>query len=234
MPGTRASTRQILGMYALVCAAVYGATRLDRVPGLGQYVHLIVAAIFLLTAIRLTRRDPEHFGLALGGLLEPPTDERAAGPLGLFDLGRALVAALPSSLRETAVAIVVAAIVFPLYGVGYYFFAEPARDFQLTLPPNLINLALAQLLVVALPEEAFFRGYVQSGLSDVEARRVRILGVELAPSRLAASSRSLRGDPFSGRAVPLPARRILPRAPVRLGPGVAGGHRRRDRSPRHE
>jgi len=182
MPGTRASTRQILGMYALVCAAVYGATRLDRVPGLGQYVHLIVAAIFLLTAIRLTRRDPEHFGLALGGLLEPPTDERAAGPLGLFDLGRALVAALPSSLRETAVAIVVAAIVFPLYGVGYYFFAEPARDFQLTLPPNLINLALAQLLVVALPEEAFFRGYVQSGLSDVEARRVRILGVELAPS----------------------------------------------------
>jgi len=35
--------------------------------------------------------------------------------------------------------------------------------------------------VVALPEEAFFRGYLQTALSDLQKTRRRILGVELAP-----------------------------------------------------
>ena len=159
---------------------MFAVTRLQSVPGLGAYVHLIVAAIFLLSAVRLTRDDPAHYGVALGGLLEPSTDDRPAGPLGLFDLLRALVRAIPSALSELSVALGVAAVVFPLYAVGYHWWVEPHASFALALPPALASLVLAQLVVVALPEEAFFRGYLQTALGDSSARRVRVLGVELA------------------------------------------------------
>ena len=181
MHHARASLRQILGVYALVCVAVFGVTRLQGVAGIGQYVHLIVAALFLLTAIRMTRHAPADYGVALGGLLTPSDDERPAGPIGLFDLGRAVVSATPSAARELGVAAAVGAIVFPLYAAGYYWWWEPTRTFALTLPPHLANLALTQLIVVALPEEAFFRGYVQTALTDLAKRRVSVLGVELAP-----------------------------------------------------
>ena len=168
-------------MYALVCASVYAVTRLESVAVVGQYVHLVVAAIFLLASIRLTRIDPSHFGVALGGLLEPPTDDRATGPLGLFDLGRAIRDALPSAAVELGVALGIAAVIFPLYAFGFYWWNQPAAGFTLTLPPNATSFVLAQLIVVALPEEAFFRGYLQTALSDLEANRLRVLGVKLAP-----------------------------------------------------
>jgi len=184
MGEARTPVRQVLWVYVLVCAATFAVTRLEANALLGQYVQLAVAAIFLLTAIRLTRSDPAHFGVALGGLLEAPTVEQAAGPLGLFDLGRAIRDALPSALRELGVAIGIAALVFPLFAVGFYWWNQPSADFSLRLPPNLASFVLAQLVIVALPEEAFFRGYVQTALSDVEKRRVRVLGVGLAPRAL--------------------------------------------------
>jgi membrane protease YdiL (CAAX protease family) len=181
MTAAGASYRQILWAYVLVCTAVFAVTRLDENALLGQYVQVAVAAIFLLTAIRFTRGNPAHFGVALGGLLEPPEDEQPAGPLGLFDLGRAIRNALPSGMRELAVALGVAAVVFPLFAAGFYWWNEPRAGFSLTLPPNLASFVLAQLVVVALPEEAFFRGYLQTALSDLEKSRVRVLGVRLAP-----------------------------------------------------
>ncbi len=168
-------------MYALVCASVFAVTRLESIAVLGRYVHLAVAAIFLVSAIRLTRSDPSHFGLALGGLLEPPVDDRAAGPLGLFDLGHAIRNALPAAAVELGVAFGIAAVVFPLYAVGFYWWTQPVGGFTLTLPPNAASFVLAQLIVVGLPEEAFFRGYLQTALSDLEERRLHVLGVKLAP-----------------------------------------------------
>lgn len=159
---------------------MFAVTRLETAPVVGTYVHLVVAAIFLFTAIRLTRANPAHYGVALAGLLEPPEDDRAPGPLGLFDLGRATWRALPSAVVEIGVAIGVAAVVFPLYALGYHWWVQP-ESFALALPPNLGSFVFAQMIVVALPEEAFFRGYLQTSLQDLESRRVRILGVELAP-----------------------------------------------------
>ncbi len=188
MGHTRRSLRRISGVYVLICLAVFGVTRLEDVPPIGEYVHLVVAAIFLLTSIRLARNEIRHFGMALGGLLESPTDDRPRGPLGLWDLARAFRAALPSAVKELGVAAGVAAVVFPLYAIGFYWWNEPTQPFSLTLPPELANLALAQLVVVALPEEAFFRGYLQTALSDTEQRRIRILGVELAPAAWVAQA----------------------------------------------
>ena len=181
MPRADTSERQVLSVYALVCVAVFGVTRLEPVAVLGRYVHLLVAAIFLLTAVRLTRDDPSHFGLALGGLLEPAQDDRPAGPFGILDLARTALAAIPSGLRELGAAAVVAAVLFPLYAAGYYLWSEPTKGFELQLPPDSLNLVVAQLVVVALPEEAFFRGYVQTALTDAEPNQLTLLGVQLAP-----------------------------------------------------
>jgi len=175
------STRRVLGVCALVCVAIFAVTRLTGFVAIGPYVHLAVAAIFLLTALRLTREDPGHFGVALGGLLEPSDDDRPRGPLGMFDLARATWRALPSALRELGIAFGVSALVFPLYAVGFYFWNEPARSFDLAFPPGLVDFLLAQVVIVALPEEAFFRGYVQTTLTDAESGRLRVLGVPVAP-----------------------------------------------------
>ena len=182
MTGARASLTRVLSVYVFTCLAVFVATRFESSPVVGSYVHLVVAAIFLLTAVRLTREDPAHYGVALGGLLEPSEDARVRDPLGLVDLGRAMVRATPSALTEIGVAAGVAAVVFPLYALGYYWWTEPAHGFALQLPASPGSFMLAQLVVVALPEEAFFRGYVQTSLTDRAARRARLLGVELAPS----------------------------------------------------
>ncbi len=160
---------------------MFTATRLEQTAVVGQYVHLLVAAIFLLTSIRLTRSDPAHFGLALGGLLEPPTDDEAGGPLGIFELGRALRKALPSAATELGIALCIAGVVFPLYAIGFSWWSQPAGSFSLSFPPKVASFLLAQLVVVALPEEAFFRGYLQTALRDLQRTRLRIVGVELAP-----------------------------------------------------
>jgi membrane protease YdiL (CAAX protease family) len=180
MAQARASLRQILGVYAVVCVAVFAVTRLEPLAVAGPYVHLAVAAAFLLTAIRQTRGDAAHYGVALGGLLEPSDDGRPAGPLGLFDLGRAIRRALPSAMRELGVAVGIGAVVFPLYAIGFYWWSKPGGGFSLALPPSIASFILAQLIVVALPEEAFFRGYLQTALTDLTTKRHRVLGVELS------------------------------------------------------
>lgn len=184
----RTSLRRPLAVYAAVCVGVFAATRLESVPVVGEYASLIVAAIFLLTAVHAARGNIEHYGLSLGGLLVPPTDEKPRGPLGLFDLGRALVAAVPSAVRELGVAVLVAVVVFAFYTVGFWWWNEPSRPFALTWPPEFLSVLLWQLLVVALPEEAFFRGYLQTALGDAESRRARVLGVELAPAAWVAQA----------------------------------------------
>jgi membrane protease YdiL (CAAX protease family) len=82
---------------------------------------------------------------------------------------------------ELGVATAIGAIVFPLYTVGFYWWNQPTGNFSLALPPSMASFAIAQLIVVALPEEAFFRGYLQTGLSDLTKKSARVLGVQLAP-----------------------------------------------------
>jgi len=52
--------------------------------------------------------------------------------------------------------------------LGFFFFAAAGQGkelhFSLSLPPKFIPLVLTQIFVVALPEEFFWRGFVQSAL----------------------------------------------------------------------
>lgn len=182
-PRLRPPLTEVLVVFVAVTAATVTVTLLAHaLPGLEGYVHLIVGAVFLVTAVHLARREPDgmrRHGIALGGLLEPPDpeDDRPAGPLGLFELARTLRSAAPSALREAGAALAVAAVVFPPFVIGFHVYYGVSQPFQWR-PDELGAFTLTQLLVVALPEEALFRGYVQTRLSERWPPR-RVLGVPI-------------------------------------------------------
>jgi membrane protease YdiL (CAAX protease family) len=122
--------------------------------------------------------------LRLAGLLEPAAEQPRGGLAALAELARALVHALGPALREAGVGLLIAALVFPPFVWGFSLWHAPARPFALALPDEPVGYLASQLVVIALPEEAFFRGYVQSRLAVAFAGRRRLLGVTLSPGAL--------------------------------------------------
>jgi membrane protease YdiL (CAAX protease family) len=174
--------REIVLVYVGVAVATFLVTRLSAFEATADYVHLAVGGIFLLSAMTLAQREPDgmrRYGIDLAGVLSPP-DEEDAGFLGYRELARTIVRAAPDALREIGVALAIAAVVFPPFVVGFAAYYRPIAPFVPTLPEDATSFALAQVLVVGLPEEALFRGYFQTRLSDVFTRRVNVLGVELS------------------------------------------------------
>jgi len=88
--------------------------------------------------------------------------------------------------RTLLVTLIAAVIVFPLYTAGYegWSILVSGRHFTgirnaVPSPWWLINLVFVQVVAVALPEEVFYRGWMQSRLGLVFLRRVRILGTPI-------------------------------------------------------
>ena len=73
-----------------------------------------------------------------------------------------------------------AAVIFGGYALGHYLFAHLmfGLHFEPTLPPNFIETAFAQIVVVGLSEEFFFRGYLQTQLDAKYGRPHRFLGAD--------------------------------------------------------
>jgi hypothetical protein len=70
------------------------------------------------------------------------------------------------------------ALSFPLYIPGYrWWFGR--TEFAFALPGDFWKEVVGFVLLVALPEEAFYRGYMQTRLDAVFTKRVRILGAEV-------------------------------------------------------
>ena len=157
--------REVLLVFAAVTAATLAISRLA-----GDYVHLLVGSLFLITAVQMASRRQgglAHYGIELGGVLGPAADDAPGGPLGaVTDLVRALGRALPSGLRETGVALGLAALIFPPFAGVFYLWHAPGQPFAWLPPRELPSYLLSQLLVVGLPEEALFRGYFQGCLRD--------------------------------------------------------------------
>ena len=100
-------------------------------------------------------------------------------------------------LRGVVVGLLVCAVAFPVFAAGFWAYAEvlprlpgavahtiapydtPPR-FALRLPHRLPTLALLQLVVVALPEELFYRGWMQSAWARAKPGvGTRVLGARL-------------------------------------------------------
>jgi membrane protease YdiL (CAAX protease family) len=159
-----------VGVTALVTALSYGLPEAYQATGIGL-------TFLLATYLLVLRHDGavvRHYGLALGGLFD-------SEPL---DAGRVLRA----GARALAAALGVALVVLPPFWLGWLHFWKPESGFAPAAFRSLADDALGQVLVIALPEEAFYRGYLQSALDEQWRPRVRFLGAELGPSLLVTSA----------------------------------------------
>lgn len=80
--------------------------------------------------------------------------------------------------------LIASAIIFPLFYLGAYFGAANLLHyrFRLEMPPLLGNMLLGQLLLTALPEEWFFRGYLQGRLDRVFGRNWKLFSAQTGPA----------------------------------------------------
>jgi membrane protease YdiL (CAAX protease family) len=155
---------------AFVTALSYG------VPA--EHAASAVGLAFLGITYLLTLRDPaedgaSRYGLSLGGLFD-------AAPLEWGKLAR-------SAASELGFALAVSAIVFPPFWIGYRAWWSPVMPFRAASLSGIAEDALGQFLVIALPEEAFYRGYLQTRLDEAWTRRVRILGTAVGPGLVVTS-----------------------------------------------
>ena len=172
-------------------AAVYlAAAALTVVTGYGQgalardFGHLALAGGFLWLSLHMARRtgrSARDYGIDLEGVLEARRDASGA-PEGLWS---ALHKALPRMAKELLFALLCAAIIFPPFVVGFKLWHDVTRPFSLHLPDAPLDAVLTQLLVVALPEEALFRGYFQTRLRDLFPARRSVLGARISPAAIA-------------------------------------------------
>ncbi|MGC4093367.1 MAG: MrtC family glutamic-type intramembrane protease [Polyangiaceae bacterium] len=165
-----------LAVAALVtCVATglsYGLPEAHAATGVGLW---FLAAVFVLVLRRGDSETIRRMGLSLGGLFEPETP---------IDPKRLLRAAA----RATGVGLLLAALVLPPFWIGYVLWYRPSVGFVAAAPPSLQNDVLGQLLGVAFPEEAFFRGYLQSSLDGAWPPRHKFAGARLGLSVVVTSA----------------------------------------------
>ena len=149
-----------------------------------RYAATLVGVTFLAATWWLVLRHDaatvREFGLSMGGLLEPrKLDARHLGLSTLTALGWLLLLGV---------------LVFPLFWLGYYWWMRWVgaishhAHFILRWPKSVVDELAGQVVVIALPEEAFFRGYLQTALDRAWPPRWRILGAQLGPGWLVASA----------------------------------------------
>jgi membrane protease YdiL (CAAX protease family) len=177
-------------------ALAIGGLALAKLVSLAEPTGLLAAnlagvAAFLFIALpdaRLRERGEtwEDYGLPWFGLRDPRTWR--------------------AWRRGAALALLAAAVAFPLFAAGFALYAEllprlppalaralapygGAPHLALRLPERFALLALVQLLVVALPEEMLYRGFMQTAWArGAPGEGVSVLGARLGRGFLATQA----------------------------------------------
>jgi membrane protease YdiL (CAAX protease family) len=167
-----------LGVSALVTLAVTGASTFLPERHVATAVGFLFLGATWFTVWRCDDVTVEHHGLTFGGLVLP-------GRLHVRDVLRATALAL-------AWALLLAAVTFVPFWLGWRSWWHPKVPFHLVpflaRPLDALNEIFGQLVIIALPEEAFYRGYLQTRIDDAFATRWRILGASVGPGLLIASA----------------------------------------------
>jgi membrane protease YdiL (CAAX protease family) len=188
----RAARRRLLVTWAKAIGLLAGAKLLSLVEPtglLGANLAGVAAVLFVVLSDREVRRRGERWvdhGLPWWGAGDPHT-WRAWGRGLVVGLGTCALLFPPFALAFVGWAGLLPEL--PQWAarlLGPY--ALPPR-FQFRLPDRFALLALNQLLVVALPEEIFYRGWMQTTwAASLPGRRVSVLGAPLGRGFLATQA----------------------------------------------
>jgi uncharacterized protein len=159
-PTQAASWGEVLGVYLFSLGCVFLVLLLGQGP-LKEYRGGLIGAVYLFLPTFLCRQ--RNLAVEEYAPLERPTAKAVLLPM-LFAL-----------------------LFFPLFWFvgGWLGLVAPYKAFL--LPEKFGLLVLTQFLVVAIPEELFFRGYLQRRLDDLVPPKFKLFGVFLGPSLLLAA-----------------------------------------------
>jgi membrane protease YdiL (CAAX protease family) len=127
-----------------------------------------LAATYWLCVAGATTAHVRACGLSLGGLFESES-------INFLRMARDTVTA-------AKVALLTSLAIFPLFWLGFVIWWHPTHSFVFRGPVSWNDELLGQAVVVALPEEAFYRGYLMNSFDQKDSRSVRILGTVIRPS----------------------------------------------------
>lgn len=141
----------------------------------GWEIVLIAAPLLFMYApvlvCRLRGVDSWSYPLAVPALRDGAVWRRAFGWAGLFIV-----------------------LTTPPFLLGYHGWhvwilgsVDPAHNWPVALPANLLLLVGYHLFFVAIPEEMFYRGYLQTRIDEAFAGRARMLGTMVGPGLILAT-----------------------------------------------
>jgi uncharacterized protein len=167
----------------------------------------LAAALAAIGAAVPIVRDNLHAPIAIIFLYAPALAARRAGRD--FDYREAGLRADPVALNLAVLGVFVA-LTMPAFVVGFFVFygrvcTIPANALthlfgglcrhwlgvaggHLRLPPRFLLLAFSQLVVVAIPEELFFRGYLMERLEQVWTPTKTLFGAKVGWALLVSSA----------------------------------------------
>lgn len=188
----RRPAAEALAASILVTAVVGVGARLIPKPHVATFVGLAFLGATWLLVWRKSDDEVERHGLGFGGLL-------MAGDVKVAAVARAAGKALFWALAFSV------AIAVPYY-FGWMAWWQPTAKFGLHVRlQDFGGDVLGQLLLIALPEEAFYRGYLQTRLDDAIAPKWKVFGAMIGPSLLLGATVFAIGHV------------VTVRAPARLG-----------------
>jgi len=171
--GRRGTTVEVVALWVVTLLLIRGVVGLVEGVGLHEVFLALVPILFMYMPVALCRlRGVDSYGYPLA--LPAFSDRRAwLDPIKLN-------------------AVVIALILVP-WLVGYHLYqttpwsvdvfglhiAKPAYHFQGTMPDSMLKLVGYHVFFVAIPEEFFYRGYVQTRLDEAFPPRWRLFGAKV-------------------------------------------------------
>lgn len=147
---------EVIIVTAILVAVTSGLHALQAVPFINKIYSLVFALMFLYVPVEVIRKR----GREIDFLDRSPT----------------------ACLKSIATFFAASLIVFPVFLVAAHGWEKVVYDAagpRFALPVDIWRYSFFQLIMIALPEEFFFRGYFQSALNIIFPKKWRILGAGL-------------------------------------------------------